>query len=65
VETLGGLSAHSGQRELLAWVAGFQPQPRTLLVHGEPTAQDILADRLWQDQKLKVGIPARGDSIVF
>jgi metallo-beta-lactamase family protein len=65
VETLGGLSAHSGQRELLAWVAGFQPQPRTLLVHGEPTAQDVLADRLWQDQKLKVRIPARGDSIVF
>lgn len=65
VETLGGLSAHAGQRELLAWVAGFQPQPRTLLVHGEPTAQDILADRLWQDQRLRVKIPARGDSIVF
>ncbi len=65
VETLGGLSAHAGQRELLAWVAGFQPQPRTLLVHGEPTAQDTFADRLWQDQQLKVRIPARGDSIVF
>ncbi len=65
VETLGGLSAHSGQRELLAWVAGFQPQPRTLLVHGEPAAQDVMADQLWKQQKLKVMIPARGDSIVF
>ncbi len=65
VETLGGLSAHSGQRELLAWVAGFQPQPRTLLVHGEPAAQDVMADQLWKQQKLKVRIPARGDTIVF
>jgi metallo-beta-lactamase family protein len=65
VETLGGLSAHSGQRELLSWVAGFQPQPRTLLVHGEPTAQDAMADQLWKEQKLKVVIPARGDTIVF
>ena len=65
VETLGGLSAHSGQRELLAWVAGFQPQPRTLLVHGEPAAQDVMAEQLWKAQQLKVKIPARGDTIVF
>ncbi|MDH5171569.1 MAG: MBL fold metallo-hydrolase, partial [Gammaproteobacteria bacterium] len=65
VETLGGLSAHAGQRELLAWVAGFQPPPRTLLVHGEASSQDAMADKLWKDQSLKVKIPARGDSIVF
>lgn len=64
VETLGGLSAHAGQGELMRWVAGFQPPPRTLLVHGEPQAQDALADRLWQDQQLHVAIPARGDCIV-
>jgi len=65
VETLGGLSAHAGQCELLAWVAGFQPPPRTLLVHGEASSQDAMADKLWKDQSLKVKIPARGDSIVF
>jgi metallo-beta-lactamase family protein len=65
VETLGGLSAHAGQRELLEWIARFQPAPRTLLVHGEASAQDILAEKLWKDQKLKVKIPARGDSCVF
>jgi metallo-beta-lactamase family protein len=65
VETLGGLSAHAGQCELLAWIKGFQPQPRTLLVHGEPTAQDAMADKLWRDQQLKVGIPSPGDSIVL
>ena len=65
VETLGGLSAHAGRRELLAWIKGFQPQPRTLLVHGEPAAQDAMADKLWRDQQLKVSIPSRGDSIVL
>ncbi len=65
IETLGGLSAHAGQAELLSWIGGFQPPPRTLLVHGEPRAQDVLADKLWHGQQLKVEIPARGDSIVF
>ena len=65
VETLGGLSAHAGRRELLAWIEGFQPQPRTLLVHGEPAAQDAMAEKLWREQQLKVGIPSRGQSIVL
>lgn len=65
VETLGGLSAHAGQGQLVDWVGGFTPPPRTLLVHGEARAQDALADRLWREQQLKVEIPARGQSIVF
>jgi metallo-beta-lactamase family protein len=65
VETLGGLSAHAGQGQLLKWIAGFQPQPRTLLVHGEPSAQDVMAAKLWREQKLKVKIPSEGQSIVF
>lgn len=65
IETLGGLSAHAGQSGLMDWIGAFQPPPRTLLVHGEPPAQDALAEKLWQDQKLRVAVPARGDSIVF
>jgi metallo-beta-lactamase family protein len=65
VETLGGLSAHAGQRELLAWIAGFSPQPRTLLIHGEPGAQDAMAEKLWREQQLKVDIPARGHCLVI
>ena len=65
IETLGGLSAHAGQQELLQWIASFQPPPRTVLVHGEPQAQDVLADKLWRQQQLKVEIPARGDSLLF
>jgi metallo-beta-lactamase family protein len=65
IETLGGLSAHAGQKELLEWIGSFQPSPRTVLVHGEPRAQDVLADKLWREQQLKVEVPARGDSILI
>jgi metallo-beta-lactamase family protein len=65
IETLGGLSAHAGQTELIEWANAFQPAPRTLLVHGEPRAQDALAERLWRESKLKVEIPSRGQSIVI
>jgi metallo-beta-lactamase family protein len=65
IETLGGLSAHAGQGQLMQWIGHFSPAPRTLLVHGEPRAQDALADRLWQDQGLKVEIPVRGQSIAL
>ena len=65
IETLGGLSAHAGQTGLVEWIGGFDPPPRTLLVHGEPRAQDGLADRLWRDLGMKVEIPARGQSIVI
>ena len=65
IETLGGLSAHAGQTGLVEWIGAFKPAPRTLLVHGEPRAQDAMADRLWREQQLKVEIPALGDSIVI
>src|SRR5690606_27989226 len=38
IHTLGGFSAHAGQRELLQWAAGFDGEPRFYLVHGEPRA---------------------------
>jgi metallo-beta-lactamase family protein len=65
IETLGGLSAHAGQSELVNWVAGFSPPARTVLVHGEPRAQDGLAQRLWRECGLQVEIPSRGQSIVI
>lgn len=39
VHTLGALSAHADQSQLLAWAANFQdPKPRLYLVHGERNA---------------------------
>jgi metallo-beta-lactamase family protein len=45
VHTLGGLSAHGDQEDLLRWYGSFAPPPPVCLVHGEPEAADVLAGR--------------------
>jgi metallo-beta-lactamase family protein len=65
IETLGGLSAHAGQSGLIGWLSAFKNSPRTILVHGEPNAQDALAARIWSDLGRRVEIPRRGESLVI
>lgn len=65
METLGCFSAHAGQTELIEWAANFQPAPRIALVHGEPRAQDVLAEKLWDELQVRAAIPAVGESIAF
>jgi metallo-beta-lactamase family protein len=62
IHTIGGLSAHADQAGLLAWYAGFKNRPPVCLVHGEPQAQAILADRLRQDHGAEVVLPRRGET---
>lgn len=65
IATLGGLSAHAGQQQLLDWRAGFSSNPLTLLVHGEEQAQRALAMRFREELGCEVQIPERGQSIEF
>ena len=65
VETLGGFSAHAGQSELIEWLAHFDNNPRTMLVHGEPEALDALAQKLWDEQGINAEIPLPRQSIAF
>lgn len=65
IETLGGLSAHAGQSGLIDWLSAFTDNPRTMLVHGEPKAQDALAARIWADLGRRVEIPRRGESVII
>jgi metallo-beta-lactamase family protein len=47
VHTLSGYSAHADQRGLLEWVDRMPERPGKIeLVHGEPKAQKVLAERL-------------------
>lgn len=46
VHTIGGLSAHGDQEDLLRWYGSFAPKPPVYLVHGEPEAAEALATRL-------------------
>lgn len=65
IETLGGFSAHAGQSDLLHWVSNFQPQPRLILVHGEPDTMKVLQQKLLDEQGLKSEIPKQGSTIQF
>lgn len=43
IHTLGGLSAHADQSQLLNWANAFKdPKPRLFLIHGEPSAASSL-----------------------
>ena len=46
VHTLGGLSAHGDQADLLRWYDSFTPPPPVYLVHGEVPAAESLAEKL-------------------
>jgi metallo-beta-lactamase family protein len=46
VHTIGGLSAHGDQQDLLRWYRGFENQPPTWLVHGDPEASEAFRVKL-------------------
>jgi len=59
VFTIGGLSAHADQRDLLAWVAPFakKAKPKVFVVHGEPMACQALAAEIKKRYGLEVFVP--------
>ena len=48
IHTIGGLSAHADQDELINWYNGFANAPPLYLVHGEPDSQEALQAKLQQ-----------------
>jgi len=63
VHTIGGLSAHADQDDLVDWYGGFENRPPVWLVHGEPDAQQALAERLRRDAAGTVSIARLNDTI--
>lgn len=58
VERLESLSAHADQDEIMRWLGHFGTPPRrTFLVHGEPEAQEALAERIRREKGWTVEIP--------
>ncbi len=58
IETLGGFSAHAGQKTLVDWVTRIGGNPDVVLIHGEPGALAALARKLDQDHGIKAQVPA-------
>lgn len=60
IHTIGGLSAHGDQNDLLRWYGSFRPAPPVYLVHGEARAAQGLVNRLRREGAPAATIAARG-----
>lgn len=64
VHTLGGFSAHAGQKDLLAWFDAIAPcNPRVVLTHGENEPRAALADLINARYQLKAALPELNETI--
>jgi len=63
IHTVGGLSAHADQRDLLEWYGAFENSPPLYLVHGEDKSQRILAGKLKSDHGAPVSIAKPGQVV--
>jgi metallo-beta-lactamase family protein len=66
IHSLGGFSAHAGQRDLVRW---FTPmgaaRPRVFLTHGEARGREPLAARLKEQFGVTPDLPTMGQSVVL
>ena len=60
VHTIGGMSAHADQRDLLQWFGHFDPMPATYLVHGEERGLEGLQAAIQQHFQHAVKIAQPG-----
>jgi metallo-beta-lactamase family protein len=65
VHTIGGLSAHAGQAQLLRWYEGFHGRPPVALVHGETGAMHALAALLQTRCGAAVNMPAARSALAI
>jgi metallo-beta-lactamase family protein len=65
IHTLGALSAHADQSQLLKWASHFKaPKPRLYLIHGEKTAA-LSLQTCFNRTGWNAAIPKAGDRITF
>ena len=65
MHTIGGLSAHADQRDLLDWLEGFKGAPQLYLVHGEAQALTTLREEVRKRYTWPVEIATPGLEVKF
>ena len=65
IHTIGGLSAHGDQRDLLNWLGHFENSPDVYLVHGEEEALSTFKSVIEQEYTSKVTVAEPKMSINF
>ena len=63
VHTIGGLSAHADQADLLDWYGAFDDHPPVYLVHGEERSQVPLANKLREKFNAPVTVAQHGQLV--
>jgi metallo-beta-lactamase family protein len=64
LHTLGGFSAHAGQKDLLEWMSAIAPsKPQVVVTHGEDDSRNILAEQVRKRFGLKTLLPQMGDVV--
>lgn len=64
VHTLGGFSAHAGQKDLLAWFDVVAPgKPRLVITHGETSAREALAAKILERNGIRAELPEAGGDV--
>ena len=65
IHTIGGLSAHADQRDLLNWLGHFKQSPEIYLVHGEENALAALQVAIEKEFTHEVSVAEPGMRISF
>lgn len=65
LHTVGGLSAHADQKDLVNWYGGFANKPPVYLVHGEPDPQKALAAKLVSQYGTAVTIAKHAQTVTI
>ena len=65
IQTLGGFSAHAGQKGLIDWISRFKSAQHRILVHGEEDAMQALAEKLAQEHDIHCRMPFQGERFKF
>ena len=64
VETLNGLSAHSGRNDLLQYVSRMVPRPKRIIInHGEVSKCLDLASTLYKQNRIETTVPRNLETI--
>ena len=63
VHTVGGLSAHGDQRDLLHWLKGFATGPHVYVVHGEQQVKNEFSRVITDELGLESSVPRPGERV--
>ncbi len=64
IQTLNGLSSHSGRNELMQYVSRMVPKPKKIIInHGEPMKSIDLASSIHRMQKIETVVPRNLETV--